>query len=390
MIPAHEQGELGRRLVGSGLLGPEWIRAFEQVPRSLFLPDVMWPFGEDGEYHVADRSADPADWRRWAFSDVPIVTQWDDGRHSGDSPGDEPTSSGSMPTLVFSMFRDLDVRDGARVLEIGTGTGWCAGLLSARLGDRQVVSVEVDGRVADAARRALAAAGREPSVLTGDGADGRPPGAPYDRILVTAGVREVPAAWPAQTRPGGVIVLPWGTPYSQHDAIVRLVVGRDGTAAGRFTGGAGFMKLREQRGAWPEHEAYLPGGAWPAGVRESETTLRLEEVTGTVEWFVGLRVPRAVHTVHAGDDGTRTLLLYGLGDRSWAAVFFCADGCREFLVYQDGPRNLWDEVRDAVQWWADLGRPDVTRFGMTVSPGGQAVWLDSPQEAPVALGSPRV
>jgi len=382
MIPADEQGELGQCLVGSEVLGPEWVAAFEQAPRSLFLPDLMWPFGDDGEYRVVDRVIDPVAWRRWAFSDVPIVTQWDEGRHLGDSPGEEPTSSGSMPSLVFSMFGDLDVRDGARVLEIGTGTGWCAGLLSARLGDRQVVSVEVDEKVAEAARRALTAAGWSPTVLTGDGADGWVHDAPYDRVLATAGVREVPVAWVEQTRPGGVVVVPWGTSYSQHDAIVRLVVGEDGTASGRFTGGAGFMKLREQRGVWPAHEDYVPGGAWPAQVRESATTLRLEEVTGTVEWFVGLRVPQVVHTLHEGDDGTTALLLYGLTDRSWAAVFFCGDGCREFLVYQDGPRDLWDEVAAAVRWWGGQGRPDVTRFGMTVSAGEQVVWLDSPQGGP--------
>jgi protein-L-isoaspartate O-methyltransferase len=364
----------------SEVLGAEWVAAFEQVPRSLFLPDLMWPYGADGEYRVADKAADPAGWRRWAFSDVPIVTQWDEGRHRGESPGDEPTSSGSMPSLVFSMFGDLDVRDGARVLEIGTGTGWCAGLLSARLGDGQVVSVEVDTSVADAARRALADAGWAPTVVTGDGAGGWAGRAPYDRVLATAGVRDVPAAWVAQTRPGGVIVVPWGTAYSQQDAIARLVVGEDGVASGRFTGPAGFMKLRGQRGVWPAHEDYLPGGRWPARVRESATTLGLDEVTGAVEWFVGLRVPRVVHTVHVGDDGTTTLLLYGLTDRSWAAVFFCADGCREFLVYQDGPRDLWDEVAAAVRWWTGRGRPDVTRFGMTVSAGGQVVWLDSPHD----------
>ncbi|MEV7907695.1 methyltransferase domain-containing protein [Streptomyces anulatus] len=109
------------------------------------------------------------EWQRWADTNVPIVTQWDDGHHTGLAHGELATSSSSMPSAVFAMFRDLSVVEGARVLEIGTGTGWCAGLLSARLGDRNVVSVEVDETVAETARKALAAAGWHPEVVTGDG-----------------------------------------------------------------------------------------------------------------------------------------------------------------------------------------------------------------------------
>lgn len=369
---------LARDLTESGEMTEDWAKAFHRVPRSSFLPDLMWPLDDDGSYHVADRRLDPADWNRWAYANVPITTQWDDGHHTGRDPGEEPTSSGSMPAMVFAMFRDLDVHPGMTVLEVGTGTGWCAGLLSARLGDDAVTSVEVDAGIAEAARAALKAAGWAPEVITGDGAAGWPSRAPYDRLLATVGVREIPAAWPAQVRAGGVIVAPWGTGYSQQDAIARLVVADDGTAAGRFTSGAGFMKLRAQRNWFPNHEDYLPGGVWPADLRESRTSVGLEEVQAA-EWVIGVHVPQVTHTIHDGDEGMRTLLLYGLDDRSWAAAFFCDDGCTEFLAYQGGPRSLWDEVEAAHRWWVGAGRPDVTRFGLTVSPDGQRVWLDSPE-----------
>lgn len=370
---------LGRDLRAAGALTDDWVDAFEKVPRSNFLPDLIWPLDDDGRYHAVDRRDDPDGWCRWVFSDVPIVTQWDDGDHQGIEAGEEPTSSGSAPSMVSSMFRDLDVRPGMRVFEVGTGTGWCAGLLSAKVGDRNVASAEIDARVAEEARAALEAAGWAPEVITGDGCSGRPAGVPYDRVLATAGVRDTPPAWIAQTRPGGVIVAPWGTGYSQQDAIVRLVVAGDGTASGRFTGGAGFMKLRGQRNRFPAHEDYPPGGAWPDDLRESRTTLRQEELPAA-EWVIGVRVPRVTYTTHDGDDGTRTLLLYGLDGRSWAAVFWCDDGCEEFLVYEGGRRSLWDEVSGGYRWWVEEGRPEVSRFGLTVSgQGRQAVWLDSPE-----------
>lgn len=140
----------------------------------------------------------------------------------------------------------------------------------------------------------------------------------------------------------------------------------------------GVQKLRAQRNRFPDHEDYLPGSAWPKDLRESHTTLRLEDLRAA-EWFIGARVPQVTHTIHDGDDGTRTLLLYGLADRSWAAAFFCADGCGEFLVHEGGPRDLWEEVEAAYGWWNTADRPDVTRFGLTVSPDGQVVWLDTPE-----------
>lgn len=84
-----------------------------------------------------------------------------------------------------------------------------------------VLSIEVDPAVADEARRTLAAVGYPPLVVTGDGTRGYLPDAPYDRVISTASVRAVPRAWIDQTRPGGVIVTPWGTDYGD-GALTRL------------------------------------------------------------------------------------------------------------------------------------------------------------------------
>ena len=72
------------------------------------------------------------------------------------------------------------------------------------------------------------AAGYRPHVVCGDGALGHPAGAPYDRITATYGLRAIPQAWIAQTRPGGLILVPFGTHYSNADALVRLTVAPDG------------------------------------------------------------------------------------------------------------------------------------------------------------------
>ncbi|MEK8171377.1 methyltransferase domain-containing protein [Streptomyces sp. M19] len=131
-------------------------------------------------------------------------------RHAGRRvPG--PSSSASAPGPVVRMLEDAQLADGMRVLEIGTGTGFHAGLLCARLGDRQVVTVDIDGALVDRARAALVRAGHAPTVRHADGAAGWPREAPYDRIISTCAIRHVPPAWLAQTRTGGRILTP-GTP----------------------------------------------------------------------------------------------------------------------------------------------------------------------------------
>ncbi|MBD0747493.1 protein-L-isoaspartate(D-aspartate) O-methyltransferase [Streptomyces sp. CBMA152] len=375
-----EWAELGRVLTAGGLLSSDWMPAFAAVRRFAFLPDLMWPFDMEAGGSVAvDKRRDPDVWQRYAEADAPIVTQWDDGEHSGTEPGAVSTSSASMPSVVFSMLRDLDVQAGNRVLEIGTGTGWNAALLAHRLGPENVVTVEVDEAVAATARAALDRFGLPARVVHGDGFKGHREEAPYDRIIATCGLRSIPFAWVEQSRPGGVIVAPWGTDYSNGDAVARLTVADDGkSASGPFTGPVEFMKLRAQRLPAVVHAEYVKGGV--ADGDESSTTITEGEFVGgrfkPQEFALGLRVRDSVRVVAAKADGARPVWFYGLTDRSWACVQF-RDGDHA-RVWQSGPRRLWDEVESAHQWWDEQGRPGFDRFGLVVDGGGERVWLDSP------------
>ncbi len=155
--------------------------AMRTVPRHLFLPGV--PIEE-------------------AYSHDNIVTH-------RDSDG-VAISSASAPGVVAGMLEQLDVRPGHRVLEIGAGTGYNAALL-ARLADLQggVTTVDIDADVAEDARRNLEAAGYAGvQVVCGDGEDGYPAAAPFDRIIVTAGAWDIPPTWLEQLAPTGRIVVP--------------------------------------------------------------------------------------------------------------------------------------------------------------------------------------
>lgn len=329
------------------------------------------------------RSESPETWSLHADSDAPIVTQWDDGKHEGPGPGIVPTSSASMPSVVFSMLHDLDVEPGHRALEIGTGTGWNTALLAHRLGRRNVISVEVDPEVARHARNAIVRGGYGGTVITGDGTQGYAAEAPYDRIIATCGMRRIPFAWVQQARPRGIIVAPWGTHFTHQDATLRLTVADDGrSASGPFTGPVEFMKLRGDRGTTVQHYAYVPNGV--GGADQTTTAIPENDVLGgqygAARFALGLRVPACTQVAAQKANGTRPVWFYGADGRSWAVVMF-QDGAEDAAVWQSGPRRLWDEVEAAAQWWTDQGRPAHERFGLTVTDDGHQVWLDTPRHS---------
>ena len=126
----------------------------------------------------------------------------------------------SQPFVVAYMTEKLDVGPQHRVLEIGTGSGYQTAIL-ARLA-RDVVSVERYRTLADAARERIATLGYgNVTIRAGDGMNGAPDLAPFDRIMVTAAAQEVPEALTAQLADGGKMVIPIGP---RHDAqsLVRL------------------------------------------------------------------------------------------------------------------------------------------------------------------------
>ncbi|MFJ3206285.1 hypothetical protein [Streptomyces sp. NPDC086989] len=88
-------------------------------------------------------------------------------------------------------------------------------------------------------------------------------------------------------------------------------------------------------------------------------------------------MPHVAHTTHTEPDGSPAAWWYSLTDRSWAAVRW-PEGNGPGVVYQHGPRRLWDVVEAAHGWWEMQGSPSLDRFGLTVGPDGETPWLDDP------------
>ncbi|MEJ2870182.1 methyltransferase domain-containing protein [Actinomycetospora sp. OC33-EN08] len=134
------------------------------------------------------------------------------------------------PDVVLAMLRLLDVPQGGRVLEVGTGSGFAAAVLSRAVGpDGHVHSVELDPVTAERARDLLARDGRtNVAVSVGDGLRAVPTGEPVDRLVAFVSVSaEVPAPWVGAVRPGGLLVVP----LRDEARVVRFRLGPDGTPA---------------------------------------------------------------------------------------------------------------------------------------------------------------
>lgn len=134
----------------------------------------------------------------------------------------------SQPYVVAYMTEQLEVRGNHRVLEVGTGSGYQAAVLS-RLA-REVVTLERYRTLADSARSRLKTLGySNVEVLLGDGLSGDPMRAPFDRIIVTAAAESIPPALVGQLAEDGIMVLPLG-PHGGPQELVKLRKSKDGVA----------------------------------------------------------------------------------------------------------------------------------------------------------------
>ncbi|MEV0379356.1 methyltransferase domain-containing protein [Nonomuraea sp. NPDC050643] len=356
-------------------------QAFRAVPRHLFIPPVGQAFTPEGDHRLIDRDADPDDWWSAVYSDTSVVTQLDDGATDitdiTEGAG-ECTSSASAPSTVADLLRWLDPLSGHRVLEVGTGTGWSAALLTHIVGAGHVTSIEVDRTIADQAAKNLAAAGLHARLIVGDGAEGFPDQAPYDRVHVTCGVRTVPYAWLEQCRPGAVIVLPYCPGFGTGHGL-RLVVTPDGSAHGRFPGFASYMMMRSQR-----EPADLPPRDLDAEHRL--TTTMDPRTIAFAPPGADLAIAALTGLTSVGgytedeEGGLYRLWLSSPADPySWGTVKWRPHST-DYDIYQAGDRPLWDEVTDAYFRWVSWGKPGRERFGMTVTEEGQRVWLDMPDQ----------
>ena len=183
MLPAEQQMQFVFTLRSRGVTNADVLKAMESTPRAEFLEGIF---------------------QERAYEDTPL-----------------PIACGqtiSQPTVVGLMTQALEVTRRCKVLEIGTGSGYQAAILS-RLA-RRVYTVERHRRLARRTREVLQRlALHNITVVHADGSLGLPEQAPFDRIILTAAAEDPPQGLLDQLREGGIMVLPVG----QSNAVQTLI-----------------------------------------------------------------------------------------------------------------------------------------------------------------------
>lgn len=177
-------------------LNPQVREAFLRIPRHVFIDHL---YQQQGNRLAWDYIAAPTS--EAIYCDEALVTRID-------AKG-TPISSSSQPSVMARQLELLNLCPGLSVLEIGTGTGYNAALMGALVGPTgQITSIDIEPELIAPATRHLHTAGATNVLpVAGDGFQGYPDHAPYDRLLATCAVRTLPRTWLAQLAPGGLLLV---------------------------------------------------------------------------------------------------------------------------------------------------------------------------------------
>ena len=188
-------------------IGEKVLDAMLRVPRHLFVPPNV---------------------REEAYIDTPL-----------------PIESGqtiSAPHMVAIMCDLLDLREGLKILEVGTGSGYNAAVMAELVGRTgHVYSVERMAPLAEFAKKNLMDTGyTNVTVMLEDGSGGDLEHSPYDRICVTCAAPDIPQPLIEQLNPGGLMVIPVGVTFQQLYLVKKDM---DGTVHKEIKGGVVFVPL---------------------------------------------------------------------------------------------------------------------------------------------------
>ena len=332
-------------------LNANWLKqALFNVPRHLFIEQYYDDEEPDGIAHVE--------------SPIPTAKQLEAiYSNRGLMIREDPHSAASQPALIFGMLDDLTLTHGCKVLEIGTGSGWNAGLIAFRVGDESLVySIDLQADLVEKARKHLSSAGfNRVHLRTGDGGLGWDRET-FDRIIVTVGSPDIPPAWIESLAEDGILVMPLKT-RGAGDPILRLHK-QGNTLTGTITRWAGFMDLQGNFKSSTE-DALEPSSdpVLEALLQEEPTFVPLRAYVGS-DYALYLRLngePMETLWEYKEQRGMHSVLL----DRELPAL------CVPRSIYEPKPENRVDAYGNPqgvdrfiakIEEWINLGSPKITDY----------------------------
>ena len=282
-------------------------------------------------------------------------------------PIDEPvaTSSISAPVIVGSMLTEMALGPGMRVLEIGTGSGYNAALISELVGDPSLVTtVEIDPTlVAETIPRLERLGYGAIQMIGGDGTEGVAERAPFDRVVATVGCLDIAPSWIGQLADDGKLLLPL-----EHGSMHPRVAVRKSEFGlhGRFVGRSGFVRIQGSQArhqVWPHQapvRAHLRSEPLPASLADAlappdRSRPHWTQALWDFDTYLGMRDRKA------GIRDRRAASGPGLSDGTSLAMV------RGRTVAVGGPEGgfLRDRLLTIGHQWVGLGCPGQGRYALT-------------------------
>ena len=358
--PAHDTRESARlreALVQklsheATLRDPRIIAALRAVPRHVFVPEASLEY---------------------SYQDTVVPVKYAD---------DELLSTLSQPSAIVVMLEQLQVGEGMRVLEIGTGTGYNAALLAELVGPNgQVTTVDIDEDLTRRARQALRSVGYGAvNVHTGDGFDGAVEQAPYDRIELSAATPVISPSWIEQLVDGGLLVgplnvkgLPFLTPaFRKHGT--RLVTESMRACSflslrGSAAAASAVFRLPVRpklRFVWESPDEF-PAGVLTRVFRQKRQVRDEVPIAWGAAAYVLLTNGDAFVT-EASDGRVRGISLLDRESESLASIMTSSDGWGTAGVVVYGGDGAHTRLAASIDEWAKRGRPAVEALRLTAAP----------------------
>jgi protein-L-isoaspartate(D-aspartate) O-methyltransferase len=346
------QQRLVDQLRSRGVGDPAILDAFAAIPRHRFVDRFRVAQPEPDAHgsslqRVVDNDADDDVLELVYAADLALLTD------------EDATSSLSAPYLIAGMLRELDMRPGMRVLEIGAGSGYHAALLATLVGDPDfVTTVDIHSGLVEQARVRLTALGLGGITVVADDGNEGITGARFDRIVATVGCNDIAPAWLEQLDADGALLVP----LVHGAAHPRVRLTDDDDVLGTYTGYSGFVGIRGRQAGhspWAARASTVPKRSI---VRELPTYVaaalappdparpRWNPAEWALGFYVALRDRRA--SLAGLDDGD-----------SFARVE------RATLVLGGAHGEaLGADLAALAESWLDLGAPGLERYETAFSP----------------------
>lgn len=357
--------EQNRRIFHKTPLSQATERAFLATPRHLFVRRYR-EWGTTGWRQVTAENLEQH--LPTLYADRPLLLFGDDDRNV--------LATISQPSFVLRMLDMLRLQPGQTVFELGAGSGWNAVLMGHLAGpDGRVFSLELIPELARTAAETVQTVGiKNVSIVAGDGGDGYPAGAPYDRMIFTAGAYDLPRAFHDQLKDGGLLMV-----------VIKLEGGGDSLYVLQKTGNH-FESVDSMPCAFVQLKGkYEMGRLEPVALNTLPEWAQLQdqEVSRTRFWwggngqesfawrtmgirlFLGISDPlfRAFKTEKAAERPMEEHY-FGLWDQERRSLVLAKD---DWLIAY-GNDSAKERLLEKVRQWVDLGMPAAASFKLQVHP----------------------